>query len=83
MLTDTILVALVSAFFVIFTHKTGIRNYVIENCKIELLSKLFACDFCYCFWLNAIICVGLAFAYSDYTMLAIPYLSTPITRYLV
>lgn len=83
MLTKTAIVALISAFFVLFTGKTGMRDHVIENCKIELLSKLFACDFCYCFWVNAFICAGLALAYYDYTILVIPVLSTPITRHLI
>lgn len=83
MLTNTVIVALISAFFVLLTGKIGMRDYLIEACKVPILSKLFACDFCYCFWLNVLLCAGLAFAYSDYTMLVIPILATPITRYLI
>lgn len=83
MLTNTVIVALLSAFFVLFTGKIGIRDYLIETCKVPILSKLFACDFCYCFWFNVLLCAGLTFAYSDYTMLVIPILATPITRYLI
>ena len=83
MLTNTVIIALLSAFFVLFTSKIGMRDYLVETCKAPILSRLFACDFCYCFWVNAFICVGLAFVYSDYTMLVIPILATPITRYLI
>jgi hypothetical protein len=39
------------SWLVLLLQKTGVRNRLIERCP-KLLSEMFSCDFCLCWWLN-------------------------------
>lgn len=78
------LVALFTAFIVQFLGKTGLRDYVIEYSNIALLSKMFNCDFCISFWTAMTTCIiAILFFNSPLYFIAIPFFSTPVTRFLV
>ena len=78
-----ITVALFSAFIVLLLSTSGVRNTVIERCKYKIISKMFSCDFCLSFWVSVIVSFGAYFALRDIAILAIPFLSTPLTRTLL
>ena len=79
-----IITALVSAFIVLLISKLGFRDYIITRGP-SVVSKLFSCDFCLCFWLSVIVSVFLFLAQSphDALFIIVPICSTPIARYLL
>lgn len=74
--------ALTAAFTILLIGKLGIRNYIIARAP-KLISQLFECDFCLSFWISVILAVILAIFFSEFSILFIPILSTPITRILL
>lgn len=82
MLTHVIIIALISAFVILFITKVGLRDFAIERSP-KLISEMFNCDFCLSFWTN----VCIAFIVICYTgflpFIAVPIFATPITRLLI
>ena len=78
----SIIIASLSAFFILFIGKIGLREKIILYAP-ELLSKLYSCDFCLSFWISVIFAIFVALIHQDPTMLIIPAISTPITRILI
>lgn len=75
-------VACMSAFIVLLLGRLGVRDYVVMY-GTRLLSALFSCDFCMCFWTVVAITTILVVAlHSPALLLAIP-ISTPIARILL
>lgn len=82
MLTHVIIIALISAFVILFITKVGLRDFVIERSP-KLISKMFNCDFCLSFWTNVFMTI-IVISYTDFLpFMAIPILATPITRILI
>lgn len=75
-------IALAAAFVILLIGKLGIRDSVIAKAP-KLISQLFDCDFCLSFWTSAILAVILAIFFSEFSILFIPIISTPITRILI
>lgn len=73
------MVALAAAFGILFIGKTGIRDKIIMKAP-KLISELFSCDFCLSFWAGMLICVILAFTFTNFCIIFIPVLSAPLTR---
>lgn len=82
MLSALIYIALVAAFIILLIGKLGIRNSIIARAP-KLISQLFDCDFCLSFWTSVILAVILAIFFSEFSILFIPVVSTPITRILL
>lgn len=85
-ISSTEIIALFVAFFVLLFTKTNIRSALINYCdntKLKLLADMLDCDFCLCFWLSAIISIFFGLITLDLTFIAIPFLATPIARFLV
>lgn len=79
MISNIIVVSLLSAFCLILAKKWGYVERM-QISKNEILSELAHCDFCLSFWMCWIVSlVGLAIT-RDLSFLAIPFCSTPITR---
>ena len=82
MIEKAIILGIVIAFIVSFLTISGIRNYLIEHCKITMLAKLLSCDFCLSFWLAVIVCFALAVQTRQFNIIFLPIVSTPISRFL-
>ena len=78
MLLALIYIALAAAFVILLIGKLGVRDSIIARAP-KLISKLFDCDFCLSFWTSVI----LAIFFSEFNILFIPIISTPITRILI
>ena len=87
LLLEAIVIALLTAFTVLFISRfeirkdTSIRQYVIMRAP-ALLSKMFSCDFCLCFWLSLILSVACVPILGVQSLL-IPFLATPISRFIL
>lgn len=77
-----IIIALTSAFFILFIGKIGTRDFIIEQGP-KLLSEMFSCDFCLSFWVSLILAIILALLTLSPELLVVPFISTPITRFLL
>lgn len=75
--------ALIASFAIHFIMKIGIRGMIIRQSKIKLISKLFECDFCLSFWTNAGICICMAIAAMDLSLMLLPFFATTITLKLI
>lgn len=82
MLESVIFAALFTAFVVLFLGKTGIKDKFITDSP-KLISELFSCDFCLCFWIGLAFSIGVACAKEDISFIIIPAFSTPIARFLL
>ena len=78
------IVALITTFIVLFISKIGLCDFIIMRSP-KLISKLFSCDFCLCFWASVLISAILFLQQNPYDALfiVIPVCSTPIARYLL
>ena len=84
MLVHIILLALATAFVILFISKTGIRDRIVERAP-ELISKMFGCDFCLSFWTALIIAV-IAWIFSPnltFIVILYPVFSAPLTRFIL
>jgi hypothetical protein len=74
-----LVVALLAAFVILWANKVRLIQWVQVHGN-DLFAEMFSCQFCLSFWIAAIISVALSLFFKDYRFLAIPFLSTPITR---
>ena len=79
----TFIISLVSAWVVLFISKIGLRNKVIERSPIRLISELFECDFCLCWWTNVLLCIIASIYFHSLIVLLVAVIATPITRHLL
>lgn len=83
---QTVIVALLSAFIILVLSKTNIRYKLRDLCdvkKLNYISEMLDCDFCFGFWLAVLIAV-ICFAITlQCNWLIAPFLSAPLTRLLV
>lgn len=78
----TFILTCISAFIILFIARIGLRDYIILRAP-KLISELFNCDFCLCFWINVILAAILAVLFMEINIILIPIISTPITRFLL
>lgn len=82
MLTHVIIIALISAFVILFITKVGLRDFVIERSP-KLISEMFNCDFCLSFWTNVFMTI-IVISYTGFLpFMAVPIVAAPITRILI
>lgn len=75
-----------TAFVVLFLGKIGLRDYLIEHSRISILSKLIACDFCLCFWINLVFSTSFVLFNipTEIPMIFVYTIcSTPISRFIL
>ena len=77
-----VIIAAVAAFNILLLDKTGMRDIVIERAP-RLVSEMFSCDFCLSFWMSLILAIILALLTLSPELLVVPFISTPITRFLL
>lgn len=88
-----IILSLLVTFIILLASKTEIRYKVRDyfdviadkyKCEhIRLISKMLDCDFCFSFWLSLLVSSIFATFTADLNWLYIPFLSTPLTRFLL
>lgn len=79
-----ICIALVSAFIILVTTKTGIRDTardLSDRAGFSLIAEMLDCNLCISFWTSLIIC--LLISPYDISFIVVPIYSTPITRILI
>lgn len=80
---ETILiVALIAAFIILLLKKLGVVEYMQVNGN-KIVSELFSCDFCMSFWGSVIICFFITCTTNDLRTMLLPFVTTPITRFLL
>lgn len=77
-----LIVALLAAFVVLFLGKIGVFAFVQVNGN-DFFSRLAKCEFCLSFWFGLFIAGIFCLVFWDWRFLLIPFLSTPITRFLI
>lgn len=77
-----ILIALGASFAITLLNKWGLRESVIVRAP-KLLSDMFSCDFCLCFWASVLLSLLVAMWTGDFLILAAPFFSTPLARILL
>lgn len=82
LLTTATIVALASAFFILFIGKIGLRDKVILHAP-KLISRMFECDFCLSFWTALVISSLIAVLLGSWVVMVVPLMSTPLTRIMV
>lgn len=82
-ITLIVIIALLSNFVVLFISKIGLRDKIIMKAKVKKISEMFDCDFCLSFWTNVVICLVCSIVMSDISIMLIPFIAAPITRFLI
>lgn len=81
-----IVLALIAAFIVLVMSKTEtrykLRDWCDEKC-LKQIAKMLDCDFCFGFWSAVVVAVVITIVTADVGWLVSPFLSAPITRFLV
>ena len=77
-----IFVACTSAFLLLLAYKWGIVEWLQVHGG-AIVSKMANCDFCLSWWVNVVLSVILFAVTLDVTVLAIPFVSTMLTRKLI
>ena len=80
--TMTLLVALIAAFLLLAAYKTGIVEYLQVHGN-RLVAEMAHCDFYMCWWLSVAVSVVFLVVTMDFLCLGIPFLSTPLARWIV
>lgn len=81
-LHQIVIVALITAFTILFISRTGLRDFIIIRSP-KPISELFSCDFCLCFWIGLTITLIAHFVVGWPFTFILPACSTPIARYLL
>jgi hypothetical protein len=63
-------------FFDIQFNRTGKKYF-------KLISDMLDCDFCLSFWVSLVIAALIAIITFDFSWLLIPFMSTPLIRFLL
>ena len=84
-LYQTIIIALIASFIILFLGKTGLRIKLRDACdkiKLLLIAEMLDCDFCLSFW-TCFLLVILAYLFGYDISLITIICAPPITRYLL
>lgn len=77
-----IFIACIASFIILFISKVNLRNFIIARAP-KIISELFSCDFCLCFWISLILAIILAIIFNNINIIITPIISTPIARFLL
>ncbi len=81
-----IVLALIAAFIVLVMSKAETRYKLRDWCDekgLKQIAKMFDCDFCFGFWSAVAVAIVITIVTADVGWLVSPFLSAPITRFLV
>ena len=84
---------MITAFIILWSMKTEYRYKVRDFFDIQfnrtgkkyfkLISDMLDCDFCLSFWVSLVIAALIAIITFDFSWLLIPFMSTPLIRFLL
>lgn len=75
----TVIVALLAAYIIMLGYKLGFIEYMQVNGN-RWLSEMAHCDFCLSWWVCLFLSVVVSLNYTEWNMIAVPFLATPLTR---
>ena len=78
-----IIVSCAAAWILSLAYKWRIIERVIVKTKIDVIHKLFSCDFCLSWWTAWVLVAALFCVTGDYQLAIVPFVSTCITRRLL
>lgn len=78
-----IIVSCVAAWILSLAYKWRIIERVIVKTKIDMIHKMFSCDFCLSWWTAWVLTAALFCLTGDIHTLIVPFVSTCITRRLL
>lgn len=81
-----VILALIAAFIVLVMSKTEARYKLRDRCDekgLKQIAKMLDCDFCFGFWSAVVVAIVITIVTADVGWLVSPFLSAPITRFLV
>jgi len=81
-LITVLIVSLIASFIILLLKKLKIVTWM-QMYGSKIISDLFKCDFCLSFWTAVIICLIPSIYFGDVSFMAVPFLSTPITRLMI
>lgn len=82
LLIYAIVIALLSAFVILFANKIGLIEYLV-NIPNKFISKLGQCNFCMSFWIALFISIIIIVLTKDLKYIFIPIISSPISRLVI
>lgn len=82
MIEKVFIVALLATFFLTLARKWGGIEYL-QVWGNDFFSRMAHCNFCLSFWANVVVSLIALLFSGDVTYLVIPFVATPITRYLL
>lgn len=77
-----IIVALFVSFVVGYLRVSRILDTYVFS-KPSVISRLYGCDFCLCFWVSVLVSICLFAITFDYTLLFLPFFTTQLSKLLV
>lgn len=77
-----VFVALVAAFLILLSIKTGYRERL-QVTGGKWISEMANCDFCFSFWVALAVALVVAVVTGDYKLVMTGVLSAPLTRMLI
>lgn len=75
-----VVVGLLGSWLLTLADKWGVREWLQVHAPNEFLYELFMCNFCCSWWVGVIISLFLLVVTGQCEMLAVPLISTTITR---
>lgn len=81
-LCAAIIIALITCWIVLFITKVGIREKI-QVYSPKIISDLFSCDFCLCWWICLIISVVFSCVTGTGEYVLCAFCATPLARYFI
>lgn len=86
-----IIITLLAAFIILWSMKTECRYLIRDkfdklsdkNKIYQLIVKMLDCDFCLSFWVSSALAIFMFIIAFDYSWLIVPFLSTPLIRFIL
>lgn len=82
LLTNSVVIGLVAAFFVTLAKKWGIIEQI-QMRGNEFFSEMARCDFCLSWWTCCVLTLLYVLATGNVDMIYMPFVGTMISRYLL
>lgn len=82
LLTNSVVIGLVAAFFVTLAKKWGIVEQI-QMRGNEFFSEMARCDFCLSWWTCCVLTLLYVLATGNVDMIYMPFVGTMISRYLL
>ena len=82
LLMFAVVIALAAAFIILLAGKWGFLEWVQINGN-EIFAKLCGCNFCLSFWVGFVLSTLFAIVTGSPVLLFVPFIQTPLTRFIL